>query len=124
VSTWNVKRRELDRTCPNVLDHGKTHHVINSITFLKRLRRQLFETINADCEVLGMHGSRGALLKVTLSSHGYTVPAKCTVPEFADQSRHDAAIYDKLRPIQGIYTSLPWKYRVGSSVQLRRHRLP
>ncbi|KAJ5265180.1 uncharacterized protein N7525_007348 [Penicillium rubens] len=24
-------------------------------------------TVNADCEVLGIHGSRGALLKVTLS---------------------------------------------------------
>jgi hypothetical protein len=62
----------------------KTRHVINAITFLKRLRRQLIETANADCEVLGMHCPRGALLKVTLSSHGYAVPAKCTVPEFVE----------------------------------------
>ena len=97
---------ELDQSCPNVLDHGKTCHVINGVTFLKGLRHQLFETVNADCEVLGMHGSRGALLKVTLSSHGYTVPAKCTVPEFAERFRHEAAVYDRLRPIQGIYIPL------------------
>ncbi|KAJ5230961.1 hypothetical protein N7489_011669 [Penicillium chrysogenum] len=106
VSTWNAKWGELDQSCPNVVDHGKTCHVINGVTFIKGLQHQLFETVNADCEVLGMHGSRGALLKVTLSSHGYTVPAKCTVPEFAERFRHEAAVYDRLRPIQGIYIPL------------------
>lgn len=70
------------------------------------MRRQLFQTVNTDCEVLGMHDSRGTLWKVTLSSHGYTVPAKCTVPEFAEQFWHEAAVYDKLRSIQGIYIPL------------------
>ncbi|KAJ5865220.1 uncharacterized protein N7529_007136, partial [Penicillium soppii] len=97
---------ELDQTCPNVLDHGETRHVINEKAFVKRLQRQLTETVNADCEVLGIHGSRGALLKVTLSSHGYTVPAKCTVPEFAEHFRHEAAVYTRLRSIQGIYIPL------------------
>ncbi|KAF4765275.1 hypothetical protein HAV15_003307 [Penicillium sp. str.  len=97
---------ELDQTCPNVLDHGKTRHVINARAFVKRLQRQLSETVNADCEVLGIHGSRGALLKITLSSHGYTVPAKCTVPEFAEHFRHEAAVYARLRSIQGIYIPL------------------
>ncbi|OQD73884.1 hypothetical protein PENDEC_c013G04148 [Penicillium decumbens] len=59
-----------------------------------------------NCEVLGIHGSRGALLKVTLSSHGYTVPTKCTIREFAQQLRHEAAVYDKPRPIQGMYIPL------------------
>lgn len=98
--------RELDRACPNVHDHGKTKHVLTVKTFIKRLQRQLSETVNADCEVLGIHGSRGALLKVTLSSHGYTVPAKCTVPEFRDYLRHEASAYNRLRPIQGIYVPL------------------
>ncbi|OQE71143.1 hypothetical protein PENNAL_c0111G10958 [Penicillium nalgiovense] len=101
-----LTKGELDQTCPNVLDHGKTRHVINARAFVKRLQRQLSETVNADCEVLGIHGSRGALLKVTLSSHGYTVPAKCTVPEFAEHFRHEAAVYARLRPIQGIYIPL------------------
>lgn len=101
-----VNGGELDQTCPNVLDHGKTHHIINAKAFVKRLQRQLSETVNADCEALGIHGSRGALLKVTLSSHGYTVPAKCTVPEFAEHFRHEAAVYTRLRSIQGIYIPL------------------
>ncbi|PWY88320.1 hypothetical protein BO70DRAFT_359760 [Aspergillus heteromorphus CBS 117.55] len=93
---------ELDQACPNVLDHGTTRHVINAKAFVKRLRRQLSETVNADCEALGIHGSRGALLKVTLSSHGYTVPAKCTISEFSNHLRHEAAVYHKLRSLQGI----------------------
>ncbi|KAJ5941697.1 hypothetical protein N7516_001865 [Penicillium verrucosum] len=88
---------ELDQACPNFLDHGTTRHgttrhVINAKSFIKLLRHQLAKTVNADCEALGIHGSRGALLKVTLSSHGYTVPAKCTIPEFTDRLRHEAAL--------------------------------
>ncbi|KAK9853413.1 hypothetical protein MYU51_006495 [Penicillium brevicompactum] len=45
-----VNGGELDQTCPNVLDHGKTRHVINARVFVKRLQRQLSETVNADCE--------------------------------------------------------------------------
>lgn len=96
-------RDELDQACPNFLNHSTTRHVINTKSFIKLLRYQLSKTVNADCEVLGIHGSCGALLKVTLSLHGYTVPAKCTVPEFSEYLRHEAAVYDKLRPIQGIY---------------------
>lgn len=99
---------ELDQACPNVSDHGQgtTCHVIGPKAFVCKLQRQLSETVNVDCETIGIHGSRGALLKVTLSSHGYTVPAKCTVPEFRDHLRHEAAVYDKLHPIQGIYIPL------------------
>ena len=97
---------ELDMACPNVRDHGKTHHVITGHTFLGKLRQQLTETINADCETLGIHGSRGALLKVTLSSHGYTMPTKCTVREFREHLRHEAFIYNRLTPIQGVYVPL------------------
>ncbi|KAK5790631.1 hypothetical protein VI817_007918 [Penicillium citrinum] len=97
---------ELDMACPNVRDHGKTHHVITGHSFLRKLRQQLTETINADCETLGIHGSRGALLKVTLSSHGYTMPAKCTVREFREQLRHEAFIYNRLTSIQGVYVPL------------------
>ncbi|PYI36435.1 hypothetical protein BP00DRAFT_483281 [Aspergillus indologenus CBS 114.80] len=107
-ASTTTEPRELDQACPNVRDHGQgtTHHVINSKTFVCKLQRQLSETVNADCETIGIHGSRGALLKVTLSSHGYTVPAKCTVSEFRDRHRHEAAVYDKLRSFQGIYIPL------------------
>ena len=94
-----VYSEELDHVCLNVLDHGITRHVINADTFIRLLRRKLSETVNAGCETLGIYSSRGALLKVTLSSHGYTVPAKCTVPEFLEQLRYEASVYDKLRLI-------------------------
>lgn len=60
---------ELDRACPNVRDHGHgtTRHVINSKTFVRKWQRQLSETVNADCDTIRSHGSRGALLEVTLS---------------------------------------------------------
>ncbi|KAJ6105932.1 hypothetical protein N7512_009449 [Penicillium capsulatum] len=53
---------ELDQACPNVRDHGHgtTRHIINSKTFVRKLQRQLSETVNADCEIIGIHGSRGA----------------------------------------------------------------
>ncbi|RAH83552.1 hypothetical protein BO86DRAFT_447011 [Aspergillus japonicus CBS 114.51] len=100
--------RAGNHACPNVRDHGQgtTRHVISSKTFVCKLQRQLSETVNADCETIGIHGSRGALLNVTLSSHGYTVPATCTVSEFRDRHRHEAAVYDKLRSNQGIYIPL------------------
>ncbi|CAG8918298.1 unnamed protein product [Penicillium salamii] len=101
-----VLDRELDWACPNVIDHGTREHVLTLESFIQRLQRQLSDTVNADCEILGIHGSRGALLKVTLSSHGYTVPAKCTIPDFRNYLRHEAAVYDRLRPIQGIYVPL------------------
>lgn len=101
-----VRRGVLDQACPNAVDHGTTHHTIDSSMFLNLLRLQLAKTINADCEVLGIHGSRGAVLKVTLSSHGYTVPAKCTVAEFVKDLKHEAAVYERLRPIQGVNVPL------------------
>ncbi|KAJ5542391.1 hypothetical protein N7461_008394 [Penicillium sp. DV-2018c] len=97
-----ISRGELDKTCPNAAEHGTTHHRINSVEFLDLLRRQLDETVNADCESLGIHGARGALLKVSLSSHGYTVPAKCTTAEFTKYLKHEALVYKKLLPLQGI----------------------
>ncbi|KAJ5145699.1 uncharacterized protein N7515_000263 [Penicillium bovifimosum] len=101
-----ISRGELDKTCPNAAEHGTTHHRINSVEFLDLLRRQLDETVNADCESLGIHGARGALLKVSLSSHGYTVPAKCTTAEFTKYLKHEALVYKKLRPLQGINVPL------------------
>jgi hypothetical protein len=34
-----------------------------------------------------------------LSSHGYTVAAKGTISAFTPYLRHEAAIYEQLRPI-------------------------
>jgi hypothetical protein len=96
----------LDPSCPNVRDHGDGRHVLKQSTFFHLLRQQLFTTLDSDCDVVAIHGSRGALLKVTLASHGYTVVAKSTVPEFVEHLRYEATVYQRLYPIQGIYIPL------------------
>ncbi|KKZ66579.1 hypothetical protein EMCG_07693 [[Emmonsia] crescens] len=93
----------LDEDCPNVRDHGTHCHRINQPTFLNLMRRQLSADLDTDCDSVGVHGARGALLKVTLTSHGYTVTAKCTTRECVQDLEHEARIYKQLQPIQGIH---------------------
>ena len=95
--------RLLDKHCPNVGDHGESHHQIDQPNFLILLRQQLSRDLDTDCDALRIHGSRGALFKVSLTSHGYTVAAKGTIVEFVADLRHEAATYERLRPIQGIH---------------------
>ena len=52
---------------------------------------------------LGMQGARGALFKVTLTSHGYTVVGKGTVRVFVKDLRHEAEVYRRLMTIQGVH---------------------
>ena len=54
------------------------------------MRQQLSKDLDNDCEPVGLHGARGALFKVRLTSHGYTLA-------------QGAAIYKRLRPIQGVH---------------------
>ena len=96
----------LDPACPNVRDHGKHFHSIDQSRLLSLLSQQLSESLAVDCETLGIHGSRGVLLKVTLSSFGYTMPAKCTIPEFVHHLKHEATVYQQLLPVQGIHVPL------------------
>ncbi|OAT10369.1 hypothetical protein, variant [Blastomyces gilchristii SLH14081] len=96
----------LDPACPNVRDHGKHSHSIDQSQLLSLLSQQLSESLAVDCETLGIHGSRGVLLKVTLSSFGYTMPAKCTIPEFVHHLKHEATVYQQLLPVQGIHVPL------------------
>lgn len=93
----------LDMGCPNVLDHGNGRHPINKTTFLKLMHKQLSADLDTDCESVGLQGARGALLKITLTLHGYTVAAKCTVAYLISHLKHEAAVYNQLRPIQGIH---------------------
>ena len=52
---------------------------------------------------MGVYGARGALFKVRLTSHGYILAAKCTVINFVGYLNQEAAIYERLRPIQGMH---------------------
>jgi tRNA A-37 threonylcarbamoyl transferase component Bud32 len=96
----------LDKSCPNVEDHGgkgNGKHVVNRSAFLRMMRHQLACDRDTDCEPLYIQGARGTLFRLTLSSHGYTVAAKGTISAFTPYLRHEAAISEQLRPIQGIH---------------------
>ena len=93
----------LDPLCPNVAAHGRKH--ISMSTFLRLVRRQLAVDRGKDaaCCPLFVHGSRGALLKICLTSHGYTLVVKgvetCTLRHLHSEKR----AYDRLLPLQGRY---------------------
>ncbi|KAF2752446.1 hypothetical protein EJ05DRAFT_495259 [Pseudovirgaria hyperparasitica] len=91
----------LDRACPNFQDHGTLKHQIDRATFLQLMQEQLANDMDHDVECLRVHGSRGVLFRVRLSSHGYTVAAKGTPACFVQHLRHEADVYERLRPIQG-----------------------
>jgi len=52
---------------------------------------------------VSLPGACGVLFRIRLKSHGYTVAAKCTPIDFVTRLQHEAAVYDLLRPIQGIH---------------------
>ncbi|KAL9099373.1 MAG: hypothetical protein Q9163_005121 [Psora crenata] len=98
-----VDGRPLDQTCPNASDHGKSHHQIDRHTFLKLVRQQLSANLDIDCMPVGVNGARGVLFMVRLTSHGYILAAKCTTIDFVTYLKREAAIYERLIPIQGIH---------------------
>ena len=95
----------LDRNCPNHRRHHKhgDYHSITSETFLLLVRKQLFKNLDAGCYPLYVQGSRGALFKVQLLSHGYTVAAKCTIYAYVEDLVHEGKVYKQLEKIQGIH---------------------
>ena len=82
--------------------HGD-YHSITSETFLLLVRQQLFKNLDAGCYPLYVQGSRGALFKVQLLSHGYTVAAKCTIYAYVEDLVHEGEVYKQLEKIQGIH---------------------
>jgi len=74
----------------------------------------------ADCKPLHIKGSRGALFKVRLSSHGYTLVAKGMEKVERKYLLHENKVYDHLRLIQGScipvclgIVELPYYYDAG-----------
>lgn len=78
-------------SCPNV-------H-----TFLRLICQQLSEDMDTDCEKVSRPGACGILFRIRLRSHGYTVAAKAIPIDLVQLLKWEAAIYEYLRPIQGIY---------------------
>ena len=91
----------LDQDCPNFAMHrGKDgRHAIDQHKFLHLMQKQLGKDLDTDSKNLYAQGSRGALFKVTLTSHGYTVAGKGTIRAFRSYLRHEASVYRRLQPI-------------------------
>ncbi|KAF5966854.1 reticulocyte-binding protein 2 like protein a [Fusarium bulbicola] len=107
-----VEGRFLDPDCPNVALHYKSRdlaespagarHPVTCEDWLRLLRNQLEQSIDEGISRLRKSGTRGVLLQVTLLAHGYTFVAKGTVEVFAQDLEDEAAVYERLRPIQGV----------------------
>lgn len=112
----------LDEQCPNIHHHGSEH--IGRREFLRLIRIQLAteRDENADCVPLSLSGAIGALFKVRLSSHGYTLVAKGVETPRIHRLRHERGLYKRLAAIQGkhvpvclgiAHLDLPWYFNGG-----------
>jgi hypothetical protein len=117
----------LDEQCPNLRDHGKRH--IKKSTFLRLIRIQLARdrSNKADCKPLYVKGARGALFKIRLSSHGYTLVAKGMEEDDIEHLINENKVYSHLRSLQGTYIpvclgtsnlELPYYYDCGVYVSM------
>ncbi|CAD6445219.1 3a3088d6-d303-4cf5-9faf-e19c685c9a19 [Sclerotinia trifoliorum] len=117
----------MDQQCPNLGDHKKKH--ISRARFLRLIRDQLATDrgSDADCKPLYIKGSRGAMFKVRLSSHGYTLVAKGMQEYHRDHLLQESKVYERLRPMQGchipvclgmIEPKLPYYFDCGVYVTL------
>lgn len=107
-----VKGKLLDMACPNVRLHGRhpgqtgsqlaTCHPVSHSKWLQLLTRQLEESLDNGVTPLGEVGSRGALFRVTLVAYGYVFVCKGTVQAFIKDLYRETAVYERLRPLQGV----------------------
>ncbi|KAI1736671.1 hypothetical protein F4680DRAFT_451761 [Xylaria scruposa] len=93
----------VDKDCPNIVHHKKRH--ITPSTFLNRIRAQLAVDRGRDADAMPLYvsGSIGALFKIRLSSHGYTLVAKGVESCRLNRLEHEKQVYDQLHSIQGKY---------------------
>ena len=103
-----VNKGALDPSCPNYEFHpkrgkgrGKKRHAIGVEKLRKLLLAQIQITMNTNIEPLGLEGSRGAIFKLTLESHGYTMIGKGTPPLHVADLKVERRAYDLLHPLQG-----------------------
>ncbi|KAJ8127507.1 hypothetical protein O1611_g6127 [Lasiodiplodia mahajangana] len=102
----------LDLGCPNAMSHRRANntstdyarlrHPFQHDEWLRLLSQQLAQSLDRGVTKLWMQGARGALFKVTMLAYGYTFVCKGTVPAFIPDLEREAAVYERLRPLQGI----------------------
>ncbi|EEU47541.1 uncharacterized protein NECHADRAFT_36088 [Fusarium vanettenii 77-13-4] len=99
----------VDPKCPNVALHCKSsapagaRHPVNHEEWLRLLRKQLEQSLDDGIRPLDEGGARGVLFQVTLLAYGYTLVSKGTVRAFIKDLEHEAAVYERLKPIQGVH---------------------
>lgn len=81
-----------------MLDYRVGRHLLNPRTLIHELDQQLSsDNLHLDtqlgCESLHVHGSRGALFKITLWSYGYTFVGKGAPVEFVQSLEHEERVY-------------------------------
>ncbi|KAM5350885.1 hypothetical protein ACJZ2D_017145 [Fusarium nematophilum] len=109
VKADNLKGGFLDPRCPNVAlhrkgcAHARADHPVDHTEWLGLLWKQLEQSLDDGITPLGLGGARGVLFKVTLLAYGYTFVSKGTVRAFIEDLKHEAAVYERLKPIQGLY---------------------
>ena len=100
---------DVDWNCPNVDLHHKCiydeKHAIDREQFAELVRKQLEDSLDVNCEPLGIQGSRGALFRIALASHGYVFVGKGTVKRYRRHILHEGEIYRYLEALQG--TAIP-----------------
>jgi hypothetical protein len=117
----------MDKQCPNLQSHKGKH--ISQKTFRSLIYNQLAQDRGrgADCKPLYMKGSRGAIFKIRLSSHGYTLLAKGMEESDRHHLLNESKIYHRLRSIQGRYVpvcigmvdlKLPYYYNSGEYISM------
>ena len=96
----------LDEECPNVTLHrgtdGDRRHQVDHAAWLGLLREQLGRTLDDGVVPLRKQGARGVLFQVTLLAYGYTFVSKATTVRFVRELEHEAKVYERLRPLQGV----------------------
>lgn len=96
----------LDERCPNAALHrGESdgvRHPVDHAEWLRLLREQLRRTLDGGVVCIGKQGAQEVVFQVTLLAHGYTFVGKGTVPVFVEDLEHEAAIYHRLQPLQGV----------------------
>lgn len=109
----------LDKQCPNVTEHGVDRHRLNVKMLLNLLDGQLSNdsgpNMELGCESLHVHGTRGALFKITLWSHGYTFVGKGVPIDFIEGAKREEMMYSHLGAIQGQFVPI-----VFGDLNLRR----
>ena len=118
----------LDPHCPNNDAHrlhNPNRHILTRPDFLRCIRTQMARNLDTHVHDLRLAGSRGAMFRITLASHGYTVIGKGTTYLWITDLKHEEAIYTYVRPLQA--NSIPvcigsinleWYYRYSAFEEL------